>query len=185
MAMKRVSIRGIAPDEIDVFRTIRLEALRLEPASFASRFEDWQFLSDEEWRQRLQDPVFVAFSSDEPVGIMRLVRFRPRKMAHRATLVSVYVRKSERGTGIASSLLRATMDHATGLGVLQMELAVNAENSAALRFYKRQGFIEVGRIPGGVLDAAREIDDVIMVRRLEGGGALAPPLSGFSLPLGQ
>lgn len=166
MDAKRVSIRRIRPDEIEVFRSIRLEALRCEPASFASRFEDWQFLPEEEWRRRFDDPVFVAFSNDEPIGIMGLVRFRPSRMAHRATLVSVYMRKSERGTGIASNLLRVVSDHATRLGVLQMELAVNAENLAALRFYKREGFIEIGRIPGGVMDGAREIDDVIMVRRL-------------------
>ncbi|NLR97327.1 GNAT family N-acetyltransferase [Rhizobium sp. P38BS-XIX] len=168
MAVQRVTIRQIASDEIDVFRSIRLEALRYEPASFASRFEDWQFLPNEEWRRRLDDPVIVAFSNDEPVGIMGLVRFRPRKMAHRATLISVYVRKSERGTGLASKLLRVTMDHATQLGVLQMELTVNAENSAALRFYQHHGFVEVGRIPGGVLDGVKEIDDIIMVRRLDG-----------------
>jgi len=48
-----------------------------------------------------------------------------------------------------------------------LELAVSAENSAALGFYHRHGFIEVGRIPGGLLDGDRQIDDVIMVRRLD------------------
>lgn len=168
MGRERVSIRRIAPAEIDVFRRIRLEALRCEPASFASRFEDWATLPNEEWRQRLNDPVFVAFSKSEPIGIMKLVRFRPHKMAHRATLVSVYVRKSERGTGIAAGLLSVVSDHARYLGILQLELAVNAENSAALCFYQRHGFVEFGRIPAGVLDGDREIDDVIMVRRLNG-----------------
>lgn len=97
MAAERVSIRQITADEIDVFRGIRLEALRCEPASFASRFEDWQFLREEEWRQRVNDPIFVAFGKCKPIGMMGLVRLRPRKMAHRAMLVSVYVRKSERG----------------------------------------------------------------------------------------
>ena len=166
IAVERVSVRRISHEEFDIFRVMRLEALRCEPASFASRLEDWQFLTNEEWRRRLDDPVFVAFSNDEPVGIMGLVRLRQSRMAHRATLVSVYVRKSERGTGTASNLLRVVMDHATRLGVLQMELAVNVENSAAMRFYQRHGFIEVGRIPGGVMDGAREIDDVIMARRL-------------------
>jgi ribosomal protein S18 acetylase RimI-like enzyme len=43
---------------------------------------------------------------------------------------------------------------------------VSAENSTARHFYQHYGFIEVGRIPGGLLDGDREIDDVIMVRRL-------------------
>lgn len=166
MGVGRILIRRISPDEIDVFRRIRLEALRCAPASFASRFEDWIILPDEEWRRRLADPVFVAFSNSEPIGIMGLLRFRPSKMAHRATLVSVYVRKSERGTGIAADLLSVVSNEARGLGILQLELAVNAENSAALRFYRGNGFIEVGRIPGGLMDGERKIDDILMIRRL-------------------
>lgn len=44
--------------------------------------------------------------------------------------------------------------------------AVSAENPAAIRFYLREGFSEVGRIPAGFLHDGREIDDVMMVRRL-------------------
>lgn len=161
-----VVIRRIFPDEIDVFRRIRLEALRTEPSSFASRYEDWVILPVEDWRRRLHDPVFVVFGGDEPVGIMGLLRQRPSKMAHRATLVMVYLRASFRGTGLARDLLDVIIDFARDEGILQLELAVSAENSAALRFYQRHGFIEVGRIPGGLVDDDGEIDDVIMVRRL-------------------
>jgi ribosomal protein S18 acetylase RimI-like enzyme len=45
---------------------------------------------------------------------------------------------------------------------------VSAENDAALRFYRRHGFVEIGRIPSGILDNGREIDDVMMVRQLRG-----------------
>lgn len=45
-------------------------------------------------------------------------------------------------------------------------LTVKAENSPAIRFYQREGFVEVGRIPAGYLDQGREIDDVLMVCRL-------------------
>lgn len=166
MDTTEILIRRIFPDEFEIFRRIRLEALRSEPASFASRFEDWVALSHEEWRQRLHDPVFVVFNADEPVGIMGLVRQRPAKMAHRATLVMVYVRASFRGTDLAVSLLDVVIDFAKGEGICQLELAVSAENSAALRFYNRYGFIEVGRIPGGLLDRDKEVDEVFMVRRL-------------------
>lgn len=125
-------------------------------------------LPDDEWRRKLHNPVFVALRKGEPIGMMGLLRFRPRKMAHRAMLVSVYVRQSERGTGIATDLLNVVLDDARRQGLLQMELAVSAENAAALRFYQRHRFIEVGRIPGGVLDDDREIDDLIMARRLDG-----------------
>ncbi|EJN05980.1 GNAT family N-acetyltransferase [Phyllobacterium sp. YR531] len=168
MGAEQILIRRISLDEIEIFRRIRLEALHCEPASFASRFEDWVVLSDRDWRQRLHDPVFVAFDEDRPVGVMGLLRQHPAKMAHRATLVMVYVRASFRGTTLAGNLLDAVVDFARGEGIWQLELAVNVENLAASHFYHRHGFIEVGRIPSGLLDHDREIDDVIMVRRLRG-----------------
>lgn len=161
-------IRHLSIDDIDIFRRIRLEALSCDPSSFASIHDDWVDLPDEEWRSRLSEPVFVAFINDEPVGMMGLSRQRPRKIAHRATLVSVYVRKSERGSGVAAGLLATVSDYARSLGILQLELAVNLENAVAVQFYRRHGFVEVGRIPGGVLDGGREIDDIIMVWRLDG-----------------
>lgn len=159
-------IRRIFPDDVDVFRSIRLEALRTEPSSFASRYEDWVVLPVEDWRRRLNDPVFVAFSGDEPVGIMGLLRQRPSKMSHRATLVMVYLRASFRGSGLARKLLDVVIDFARHEKILQLELAVSAENPGAIGFYHREGFCEVGRIPGGLLDGGREVDDIIMVRRL-------------------
>jgi ribosomal protein S18 acetylase RimI-like enzyme len=87
-------------------------------------------------------------------------------MAHRATIIMVYVRKNLRGTGLARTLLGTVADYARDIGILQLELAVSAENPAAIRFYLREGFSEVGRIPGGFRHDGREIDDVMMVRRL-------------------
>ena len=161
-----VTIRHIQAGEVEAFRRIRLEALRTEPASFASRYEDWAALSLDEWRNRLSEPVFIAFQDGEPVGIMGLIRQRSSKMAHRATIIMVYIGRSLRGTGLAERLLDVVVDHARQIGIRQLELFVSAENAAAIRFYQRQGFSEVGRIPAGVLEEGREIDDVIMARRL-------------------
>ncbi|RFB93625.1 GNAT family N-acetyltransferase [Rhizobium leguminosarum bv. trifolii] len=161
-----VTIRHIQAGEAEAFRRIRLEALRTEPSSFASRYEDWAALSLAEWRSRLSEPVFIAFQDNEPVGIMGLLRQRSSKMAHRATIIMVYIAKSLRGTGLAGRLLHVVSDHARHIGIRQLELFVSAENPAAIRFYQRQGFSEVGRIPAGVLEEGREIDDVIMARRL-------------------
>ncbi|WP_064692036.1 GNAT family N-acetyltransferase [Rhizobium aegyptiacum] len=168
MNVDGVTIRLIGADEVEAFRHIRLEALRAEPSSFASRYEDWEILPLEEWRNRLNEPVFIAFQESEPVGIMGLFRQRSSKMAHRATIVMVYVRAQLRGTGLAVKLLEAISNHARDIGIRQLELFVNAENPGAMRFYERQGFVEIGRVPGAVLEDGREIDDVMMARRLVG-----------------
>jgi hypothetical protein len=45
----------LGPDDVEVFRRIRLEALRADPAAYASRAEDWEALPDAEWRRRMTD----------------------------------------------------------------------------------------------------------------------------------
>lgn len=166
MGASDTTIRRVQADEVDAFRRIRLEALRAEPSFYASSYEDWVALPIEEWQQRLDDPVFIAFQDHEPVGITGLLRQRASKMAHRATIIMVYVRRSLRGTGLAKNLLGAVADYARDIGILQLELAVSAENPAAIGFYRREGFSEIGRIPGGFLHEGTMIDDVVMVRRL-------------------
>jgi len=162
----QVTIRRVGADEVEAFRRIRLEALRVDPCFFASSVEDWEALPDEEWNRRLTDPVFLAFLDRRPVGIMGLQRQRPRKMAHRAVVIMVYVSKDLRGTGLAKRLLDVVAGYARDAGILQLELIVSARNPAAIRFYQREGFTEVGRIPAGFLHDDEEIDDVMMVRRL-------------------
>lgn len=160
-------IRILEPDDVEIFRRIRLEALRVEPAAYASRAEDWEALPDSEWRRRMTDnPVFAAFRDGEPVGIMGLLRQHSSKMAHRATIIMVYLRASQRGIGLATALLDALTDHARDAGIRQLELAVSVENTAALRFYRREGFTEIGVVPAGFLHDGREVDEVLMVRRI-------------------
>lgn len=168
-------VRRLSVKDVDVFRRIRLEALSHEPFSFASVFADWAQLSDRQWRQHLSQPVFAAFLGGQPVGMMALRFELARKMVHRARLVSVYVRKGKRGTGIASNLLQEVVDHALAHGIIQIELGVSAANSAAICFYERHGFVEVGCIPDGFLGHDGKHDELIMVLRL------APPFGPGAL----
>lgn len=164
-----LAVRRLSVKDVDVFRRLRLEALSHEPFSYASVFADWARLSDRQWRQHLSHPVFAAFVGGRPVGMMALRFEHARKMVHRARLVSVYVQKNARGTGIAAKLMQEMIEHALAHGVIQLELAVNAENLIAVRFYERHGFVEVGRIPDGFLGNDMKHDELIMVLRL------APP----------
>ncbi len=161
-------IRQLGPDDMQIFRQIRLEALRSEPANFASSAEDWEALPDAEWTRRLTvNAVFVDFHEGEPIAMMGLMPQAASKMAHRGTVIMVYVRKDRRGAGHAKALLDAVADHARSAGLRLLELALSAENPAALRFYQREGFTEIGRVEGGILHEGRAIDDIMMTRRID------------------
>lgn len=164
-------IRRLEIADLEAFRRVRLEALLYEPASFTSTYSDWVALPDNDWRERLNDPVFAIFRDSEPVGLTGLVRERLPRAAHRASITMVYIRKDVRGRGLAKSLLDRVAKFAWDNGVTQLELTVSAENPVAISFYRREGFVEIGRIPAGFIHEGREIDDVLMVRHL----AIEPP----------
>lgn len=165
MSESDLEIVKLTANDVDVFRQMRLEALQKEPMAFASSYDDWVALPQAVWINRMtEDPVFVAFRQGAPVGMMGLLRERPSKMAHRASLIMVYVRDTERGSGAATALL-ASADHYAGEnGISQLELSASAQNPTALRFYQREGFVEIGRIPAGFRHAGKDIDDVLMMR---------------------
>ncbi len=167
MIKEEIESRLLDQTEVGVFRQIRLEALKLEPQAFASSYEDWIELSEGEWAKRLADNlVFMAFLKSEPVGIVGLMRQLASKMAHRATVIMAYVRRDHRGTEVATDLFGMMAQTALDRGISQLELNASAENRAAIRFYRRMGFEEIGRIPAGFIHEGKEIDDILMVRRL-------------------
>jgi len=150
--------------DVEIFKQLRLEALRCEPASYASSFEDWENLSQDEWLLRMSDcTIFAGYKDKQPIGLMAMMPQRPSKMAHRAGIIMVYVRKSARGKGIATLLLDTLTNYARECAISQLELSVSAENDVAIGFYLKHGFSKVGLIPNGYRHEGRDIDDILMV----------------------
>jgi GNAT superfamily N-acetyltransferase len=161
------NIKLLGAEDVGLFQTIRLEALRVEPASFASALEDWIAMPDEEWRRRLlANPTFVALSHSGSVAIMGLMRQVSSKAAHRANLIMVYVTPKMRGSGLAVEMLNSVIEHAITLGIRQIELAASMENTVAIKFYLRHGFVEMGRVANGIFHDGRMVDDILMVKHL-------------------
>jgi ribosomal protein S18 acetylase RimI-like enzyme len=159
-------IRKISPDDIEFFRSIRLEALRAEPDAFASSADEWNAFTVSEWLQRMKFPTFVAFVDNEPVGLMGLIRHDPKKMRHRAKLVMVYVRNTFRGSGLADALLEHVFDYARQEQIIQIELVVRSDNLPAIRFYSKRRFSKIGAVPDGFLDERQSSAETIMVKQL-------------------
>lgn len=164
--MNNLEIRQLTSGDFHILKAMRLEALQLEPSAYASSFSDWAALSDDEWRDRLKMPVFAAFSREQPVGTMGLMRQKATKMHHRACLIMVYLRADMRGSGAADNLLEAVAAFALPNGILQIELNVSCENERAMRFYENSGFRKVGLLPVGMINEGEAVDEVIMIRCL-------------------
>jgi ribosomal protein S18 acetylase RimI-like enzyme len=140
-------LRVVSPDDWRAWRDLRLFALEESPQAFGSRLADWQGDGDREerWRDRLSRVPFnvVVFEGDVPVGMAS-----GAPDGDSVELISMYVRPGARGAGVSDRLVDAVAAWAAAQGATQMVLAVRTSNERAKAFYQRQGFQEIGPVPG-------------------------------------
>ena len=143
--MTDVEIQRIGPDEWEVFRDLRLRALREAPYAFGSRYEDWAQAPEERWRDRLENvPLnLVARMDGELVGMASGVL----ENEDGAELISMWVDPAGRGSGVADALIEAVVAWARVAG-RSTYLMVRRENARAVSAYTRAGFVDLGIPPG-------------------------------------
>jgi ribosomal protein S18 acetylase RimI-like enzyme len=85
-----------------------------------------------------------------------------------AELQKVMVDPAHRGRGLGRLVTRALLDDLTRAGTVEIALlATRGNNSAAISLYRQLGFVEWGRVPGGIAVGGERYDDVRMMRRLD------------------
>lgn len=133
-----VRVLTLAPEDWRLWRAVRQRSLREEPEAFAASAHQWLGPWDEEalWRRRLAAVrSVVALRGDEPVGTAGLDLAK-------GELVGMWVATEHRHTGIGRRLVEKILDDAVSAGVDEsVVLRVMAENSAAVAFYERCGFV--------------------------------------------
>jgi ribosomal protein S18 acetylase RimI-like enzyme len=144
-----IIVRRFAAHEWLLYRDLRLRALADSPDAFGSTFDREVARSDEEWRGRLSEGArshrvlpLVAVSDEMPVGLAwsRLDDEEP-DVAH---LFQLWVAPEHRGKGIGSQLLEAVLAWAPSTGASVLRLGVTRGDSAAVRLYRRAGFVDAG-----------------------------------------
>ena len=157
-----MSVRKLLADEWQLYRALRLRALRDSPDAFGSTYERESAFPDAEWIERLArgtissgDLPLVAECDGEPCGLLwaRVDESAP-STAH---LYQMWVAPEQRRRGIGHELLDTAAEWARTIGVNTLELDVTIENDAAVRLYERAGFTLVGEPralrPGSALRA--------------------------------
>ena len=173
-----VHVRALVPADAEAAYALRLRAVVEHPPSFHTDEGMVREGGVEGMRERLASNVasagrnvlFGAFVDDELVGLTGLVRERRRKLRHKATVVSVYVRPDQRGRGVAGRLLDAALVHAATLDdLVSVDLSVVAGNEPAIRLYASRGFVAWGTEPRALRVDGRCFDEVKMRREVGDG----------------
>lgn len=170
--MSGIVIRRLATPEAATFRTIRLEALRLEPAAFCASHDVEAAEPLETFAGRLErSVVFGALDDASILGMAGFLIADAATPQRHGVLWGMYVRATAQKRGIGAALVAAVIDHARR-EVDALNLGVVKENESARRLYERHGFRETG-LDRRVLPDGRAIDEVLMALRIDGGKTTA------------
>lgn len=146
--MQVVVIRAVAPDDWQVMRDVRLEALREAPYAFGSTYAREALFTEAQWRGRISDrPVtYLAYLPDltEHAGIAGVYVEDDGTASGVADLVSMWIRPTARGQKVGEALIEAVTGWARSRGFHVLYLWVTESNAPARHLYERCGFTETG-----------------------------------------
>jgi RimJ/RimL family protein N-acetyltransferase len=157
-------VRELEAADAEAYREVRLEALRLHPEAFGSSYEVEVAESLDRFRDRLgKGGRFGGFVDGRLAGMAGYFRQEAARMRHKGVLVGMYVRASERGSGLADEIVNAVIAHARSR-VEILQLSVATTNERALRLYQRMGFATYATERRALKIDGRYIDEFLMVR---------------------
>jgi RimJ/RimL family protein N-acetyltransferase len=161
----KYTVRRLNLGEADLYRAVRLESLRESPEAFSSTYESalsrtedsWQAQADASASGRDRATFFVL--ADRPIGLGALYRDQDRP--NEGELIQVWVSPEARGGKVANDLMNAIFDWAASNGFETIRAEVTRNNSRALRFYEKCGFVRA------VPDPASGEPSCILTKKVE------------------
>ena len=171
--MIEIEIRLLAEGDAAAYWNLRLEALGLEPQSFAESAEEHRETSIESAAARLREAeegsfVMGAFRSGALVGMAGFFREKHLKARHKGRIWGVYVRANCREQGIGRALVSALLEKVKTLPRLeQVNLTVSSRQIAAKTLYRSLGFETFGIERAAFKIGEQYFDEEYMVLRLK------------------
>jgi ribosomal protein S18 acetylase RimI-like enzyme len=140
-----VTVRRLAPGEVELLRDIRLRALEDTPLAFGSTYAREVAFEPAEWERRARDSAAgersVTFVVEPRDGMAAGAIHDDPAVAH---LYGMWVAPEARGSGAGRALVDAVIAWARERGARRLTTSVTEDNDGALRLYERAGFVDTG-----------------------------------------
>jgi len=146
-------IRKIRPDDLEAYKELRTEAVRLHPEAFGASLEGEMAKTEQQWAERVnsgargEDQVIVVADNGAQLVGMVGIFCESGKSSHVGDIWGVYVQADYRGRDVGCALLQEAIQWARKKPDLRkLKLMVNAQATPAYKLYLANGFNEVGRL---------------------------------------
>jgi len=160
-------IRKLTTDDFEIWKALRLEAVKDYPESFGESYENIVEQDIKWFEQSLKNgTIFVYEKDNQIIGLVGTFSMQPGNMTHRATLFGLYVQPEQRQKGIAGELVEHVISFVAKTHK-QIHLTVTTNNNAAIDLYKKHGFIIYGTEPDALYLDGKYYDEHLMLKKLE------------------
>ena len=151
MTTSAATVRALHAGEVDLWRGIRLRALRDAPDAFGTTYEQASAWPDETWVTHVgwataPDALQAVYLADIDGAVVGCARVSQEDGQETALVTSMWVDPASRRRGVAAALLEACEAWARSRGCLRVELEVAELNPGARLLYERAGFVETGEL---------------------------------------
>lgn len=181
MAMSEIRVRVLDPDEWDLYRDVRLRALRESPEAFVASAEEEEAFDEAVWKERMErSRRLLAEDGDEVVGVVSIGAGHRTRNPGAGELFGLWVDPPRRGTGVARKLMEEAAATGRDAGLRQLVYWVGTDNGRAVAFASSFGFRPTDdRRPmriHGVDDGDAESEEMMMVYPLGDHGGVPTSL---------
>jgi GNAT superfamily N-acetyltransferase len=161
---KTYTIRRLGFGEGELYRSIRLEALRESPEAFSSSYEAALNRSKESWADQADAAAEcddgAIFTVDDGGHVALAALYRDQEKSGQVELVQMWIAPTHRRGGAGEALLNYLFDWAAKHSYEAVKAEVTNGNQRALRFYLKYGFVELQSEGGGtslikIIDASK------------------------------
>lgn len=162
-----VQVRQLSVGDLDAYRALHRFGLSEAPHAFVETLANDAARPDGVVRAMLErGEGWGAFDGERLVGKCVIDGLPYDCLAHTRWLHAIYLHPHARRGGVGAVLVGAAIAHVRAQGATRVALWVNDENAPARRMYERLGFVETGRVPGGICVGEGYVDDVLMTLKL-------------------
>ena len=163
-----IETRPIRVGEAKAFRELWLKGLAQQPDAFLLTLEEGECITEAQVADGGSKRThWGAFEDGQLLALAVIRRGWCARLRHTADIGPLYTDPNHQRRGLARTLMGALIAEAGTLGLLQLELTVEANNHAARALYDGLGFVEFGLRPRSVIIDGEPRDDALMLLRLD------------------
>lgn len=158
--MTGIHLKQLSEADWEIFRDIRLKALKHDPGVFGANFANSSKKTAEEWQEILRNPntaVFGVYDNAQIIGLTAISIDKDDPTQTQALLWASWLEPEYRGKGISSPMYQARLDWAQKHPTCKkITVSHRASNLASKHANQKNGFVfthvEERRWPDGTIE---------------------------------